>query len=89
MFTWSDVPQKASSGSGQGDSSPEEDGQDEVGEQGREPNHLGKKTGCLISKISINFSIEKFWFLIFLYVVTLIFQNLTFTNRDVIAIFKV
>ena len=43
MFTWSDVPQKASSGSGQGHGSSEEDGQDEVGEQGREPNHLGEE----------------------------------------------
>ena len=43
MFTWSDVPQKASSGSGQGHGSSEEDGQDEVGEQGREPDHLERK----------------------------------------------
>ncbi len=41
-FTWSDVPQKTSSCSGQGHGSPEEDGQDEVGEQSREPDHLGK-----------------------------------------------
>ena len=55
IFTWSDLPQKASSGSGQGHGSSEEDGQDEVGEQSREPDHLGEEKISFINKLSIRF----------------------------------